>query len=798
MAILKCKMCGGNLEIQEGVTVCECEYCGSKQTVPKFEDDKRIKLYERANRLRMACEFDKAASVYESIVEESDTEAEAYWGILLCKYGIEYVDDPTSGDKIPTCHRSSFDSILDDPDFDMVMENADTLSKSVYREQAKQIEEIRKGILEVSGKEAPYDIFICYKETDANGDRTIDSVIAQDVYDVLSDKGYKVFFSRISLEDKLGTEYEPYIFAALNSAKIMLAFGTDYDYYNAVWVKNEWSRFLKIMTSNKEKYLIPCYKGIDAYDMPKEFSKLQAQDMGKVGATQDLVRGIEKLIGKAKNDKQDNSQTVVQQVVQNVGGTNVDALIQRGFMALEDGEWSDAKVFFDDVLNQDAQNGQAYLGKLLAECKKKRIEDLSKCKTPFGTNKHYEKVVRFGDDELVEELKKYNEIIIQRNELKEKENVYSDAMSKKRSGEYESAIILLNRIVGFKDVEKQISECKKAQEEEVEQIDGFIKSLDTIARVLMDETIRKRQTEINQIDEQITYLDDEFSTLGIFAGKRKKEIPVKKYELEAKKRRFEWDIKEDAKTMQKCLLNDDDEKIKACISNSVDIKVIIKDLYVKNSELFSNQNGQMNYAEAEKLLKNQTIKKLFLIKYKVIYYLRRGVRIEGNNLIFGYYNGEGIKWRILEEKEDKLLLLSEYAICGQPYLKISFDSTPPTWEICFLRRWLNNVFIYQAFRDSEQEYISRHITNDKVFCLNKEELKRYIPSTKNRICVAPVQNDIVNVNKDNICCWWLRQDKAPDGKKIRYDYVDFRGDIESRYVEYEKIGVRPAIWLNLE
>ena len=34
----------------------------------------------------------------------------------------------------------------------------------------KQIEELRKGIMEVSSKEAPYDIFICYKEADENGE----------------------------------------------------------------------------------------------------------------------------------------------------------------------------------------------------------------------------------------------------------------------------------------------------------------------------------------------------------------------------------------------------------------------------------------------------------------------------------------------------------------------------------------------------------------------------------------------------------------------------------------------------
>ncbi len=375
MALIKCKMCGGQLNIEPDSSVCECEYCGSKQTIPNTDDEKRLKLYERANRLRFDCEFDKASGVYESIVSEYQEEAEAYWGLVLCKYGIEYVDDPASGKKIPTCHRSSFDSVMDDPDFEMVMENADVVARSVYREEAKRIEEIRKGILEVSSTEEPYDIFICYKETADNGDRTIDSVIAQDVYKELTAEGYRVFFSRITLEDKLGQEYEPYIFAALNSAKVMLAFGTSYDYYNAVWVKNEWSRFLKLIAEGQKKTLIPCYKDIDAYDMPKEFKHLQAQDMGKVGAVQDLIRGIEKLIGKknAVNPAQPISGGDV--YTSNVLDAKNAAQLKRGFIALEDGEWENANTFFEEVLNYNAECAEAYLGKFLAREKSASLQE---------------------------------------------------------------------------------------------------------------------------------------------------------------------------------------------------------------------------------------------------------------------------------------------------------------------------------------------------------------------------------------------------------------------------------------
>ena len=399
MAIIKCKMCGGDLNIEAGMTVAECEYCGTRQTVPTADNEKKLTLFARANRLRAACEFDKAASVYESIVAEFPTEAEAYWGLVLCRYGIEYVDDPATGKKIPTCHRSSFESILEDPDFEQAQENADTVSRKVYREEAKAIEDIRRRIVELSGKEQPYDVFICYKETDENGERTPDSVMAQEVYDALTEKGLRVFFSRITLEDKLGTEYEPYIFAALNSAKVMLVFGTDYEYFNAVWVKNEWSRFLALIASGQKKHLIPCYKGVDAYDMPKEFAHLQGQDMGKLGAVQDLVRGVEKLLGKGAAQ---SAQPAQQVVVQAAGGGTADTLIARGNMALEDGEWQKANDFFEQALNLDPARAEAYLGIAMGKEKvHNREEYAEKFVSPhYEPDKIFARARQFAQGEL--------------------------------------------------------------------------------------------------------------------------------------------------------------------------------------------------------------------------------------------------------------------------------------------------------------------------------------------------------------------------------------------------------------
>ena len=197
MANVRCKMCGGNLNVEEGQQTVECEYCGSLQTVPaQIDNEKILNLHNRANALRLKQDFEKAMLTYESIIAENPKDAEAHFGMLLCKYGVTYVDD-YNGTKKPTINRMQLQSIFDDIDYKEAIEHSDVVTRRVYEEEANKIANIQKKALAISQKEEPYDIFICYKETDASSKRTIDSVIAQQIYDELTKKGYRVFFSRI-------------------------------------------------------------------------------------------------------------------------------------------------------------------------------------------------------------------------------------------------------------------------------------------------------------------------------------------------------------------------------------------------------------------------------------------------------------------------------------------------------------------------------------------------------------------------------------------------------------------------
>lgn len=187
MISFECKNCGGELELVEP-GIGRCSSCHSKQPMPQLNDDK----FNRANRLRLEdVNFDDARKLYESIVDSNPDEAEAYWGIVLCRYGIEYVKDPRTGDYKPTCNRLIESSIKEDSDFKLACEKALNDSvKDFYVGQAELIDNIQKKIMQIAKNEKPYDIFISFKDKDDDtGLETKDSKKATSLYYALKDAG---------------------------------------------------------------------------------------------------------------------------------------------------------------------------------------------------------------------------------------------------------------------------------------------------------------------------------------------------------------------------------------------------------------------------------------------------------------------------------------------------------------------------------------------------------------------------------------------------------------------------------
>lgn len=400
MIALKCKMCGGDLSVSPGASVGTCQYCGTTMTLPVTGSTQVADQFNRASGLRQGDEFDRASEVYLRLLEANPRDAEAHWGMVLCRFGITYVEDPKTGRRLPTCNRVRFGSILEDEDYLQAITWADGEAKAVYQAEAEAIAAIQREFLDISAREEPFDVFLCYKEKDGQGERTPDSVLAQELYYELTEKGYRVFFSRLTLEGKLGISYEPYIFAALRSARVMVVVTTRAEYVNAPWVKNEWSRYLALIRQGEDKVLIPAYRDMDPYTLPEELASLQAQDMGKLGFMQDLLEGIQKFLRREPDGGGGRT------------GPTASTLTKRGMLALEDGDFAAADAHFERALDHDPEEAMAYVGKLMVERKVKVPSDLGRTGKPLEASSNYRKAVRFADPELKKLLEGCNEQLL--------------------------------------------------------------------------------------------------------------------------------------------------------------------------------------------------------------------------------------------------------------------------------------------------------------------------------------------------------------------------------------------------
>lgn len=236
----------------------------------------------RANELRCQRFFEEAAQGYEYVLRAHPHEHAALWGRLMCKYGVEAVEDRRHDRLISrrlVCHRARSTSIRNEGGFLTACEKADDSVRRQYEEDAEYIDRVQAEIRRKALEKEAYDVFICYKETDLNDPKkkTKDSELARILCNRFLRDGFRVFFAPYTLKDRFGEDCEAEIFHAIHTARVMFVVGLKPEHFYATWPRSEWQRFLEIM-AEKRSLLIPVYGGgMRAEDLPSEFRNLFLQ-----------------------------------------------------------------------------------------------------------------------------------------------------------------------------------------------------------------------------------------------------------------------------------------------------------------------------------------------------------------------------------------------------------------------------------------------------------------------------------------------------------------------------------------
>ncbi len=518
------------------------------QTVPLLDYDEKVVLWERADNLRRSGEYDRAADIYDQLAALDDGEPDVFWSRMLCRYGVEYVEENGTNRRIPTINRIQYKAVIDDEDYRAALKLADGDQQRLYVVQAMQLEELRKEILSVSMTAQPYDIFICYKENDASGRRTDDSVLAGQLYRSLTAEGWRVFFARISLEDKAGTEYEPYIFAALNSAKLMLAVGTSPENFNAVWVRNEWNRYLYRISERNEGSLVVLYKNMLPQHLPQEFAHLQTFDMSAPDYMEELLRGVRKMLSSPR-------QIAVRSAEDTTApeAASAASLLRRAELSLEDGDLSRADEFCELALNCEPENADIYLIKLFVEYRVRSIDELAKVTADFTQSGNYKKVIRFGDEKLAEKLSDTYRLSLYNRYCIELENSVYESQCDGVAARFASLGDYLDSI-------QKVDECKqKAKRLAEERVTASKERKYTEAKSKLDGLVvdsaalsiaEKKLRELGDYKDSSVLADKCAEKLSAMAAQQEKELAAKAA-MEEKQRQLS---ERNRKTFRKVLL----------------------------------------------------------------------------------------------------------------------------------------------------------------------------------------------------------------------------------------------------
>lgn len=301
---LKCQVCGYP-RLEKKDSYYKCEACGATKILE--ESNEQDIEYNDAIKYLIDTppRFEEAESRFDLIIKKYPNWSSGYWGRLLAKYGIKYEYD--KGKSTPSCYIESYDDIRESDDYKKALKYAPDNLRMKYQAEAEKIANVSK-IWREKASRINTDIFISFKGTDdeTNND-TIDRINMRELYWYLTNKGYKVFFSDVTLNANgiYGENCEPFIFDAILKAKVMIVYGTKPEYFTSTWVQNEWRRYNLAIANEKKKEgsLIVCYEGFDARELPIALKKIQAINADTKHFYSDIEDVIKKFLNSNKEEK---------------------------------------------------------------------------------------------------------------------------------------------------------------------------------------------------------------------------------------------------------------------------------------------------------------------------------------------------------------------------------------------------------------------------------------------------------------------------------------------------------------
>ncbi|MCR4779543.1 MAG: hypothetical protein K5876_00460 [Ruminiclostridium sp.] len=424
---LVCGICGGDIKPDENGAVGSCVNCGSSGMYPKGD----IKIFNRITYLRNTFKFDAAEKLAKKLTEANPADSAAYWALMLCEYGIQYVRD--GGKRVPVCRKdiSALPAPKESASYKSAAANAADDVRAKYEALADTIEDTVSLTKTILAQDKSYDVFILSPE----GVAVEDDLDGDKIYlRFTSNLNFSVFYAPELLKEADAAERAAQTTFALKHSRIMLpSFRTSsncHDGYFEYAVKI----FCAELQSSKDKLVFPIFdsSAVKFQQIPECLVYCEnVFDCSEDEFMREISDKVEAILKPEVN-------AIVPEDIVTATAANKENLIKRAYMFLEDGEFDTADSYFDKILDIDIEDSRAYIGKLLAECKLRNEEAIASLPQTVTDDKNFKKALRFASPEQKAHYEALNNAIVKRIEDERREIAEQHAKLKAEREEKEA------------------------------------------------------------------------------------------------------------------------------------------------------------------------------------------------------------------------------------------------------------------------------------------------------------------------------------------------------------------------
>lgn len=383
-----CARCNNTYPIPRGYTLLESSF--------KYAEDARLRR-----------DFSAAQASYTEILKQHPGNAAAHWFRAISRYQVEYQMISQTQYRL-VCHQALLDDFGMDADVQKALTLAEGQEKAYYSAEASWISTLQKQVSSYAAVTEPYDVILA---VDERNPAALEK--ARIIRTGVTAAGMRCLCPALDLQAVPRQDWEPYLYHGMTTATAMVYVAVGRSAFPPEPLFDA-QRYLSLKAASQreaagliQKFIV-AFAQLDEYDdIPDELfdGADQRMSMAAPGFLDQLCQLL-----KGSGADYDTSLRTESGGHDNYAYTN---LIRQARLSLESSQFAAAEHSFNEILNYNPRESQAYWGLMLAGLRCADEDALIKKGANIADNSNYRSAIAFANEREAQTYQQVAEAALQ-------------------------------------------------------------------------------------------------------------------------------------------------------------------------------------------------------------------------------------------------------------------------------------------------------------------------------------------------------------------------------------------------